>query len=283
MKKILLLLSLIMVMACQDNFDEWNDTSQRYVELDIDISHLFDGILVQEGSQFKLQSSSVVNPDGQIRVSVYCYDASNHLAASKVLLAGDEKRVSARIDHLLKEKTYQMVVIADVVRKDERLDYLDNWYHLKTSTYASMTLMSNDAESVYHHAMCSAIAEVVPSNQIIQMGISPITYNGFLILKGTDDFYQINASIDLFHSFKLQSLQGEDQHTVSTRTSFPNGSDIVVPFMATYADASIPISIEQLGQDGRQIITFDIKNEQHKPIVVIIDCQSQSILDTQTF
>ena len=281
---LLIFLLALALQACERNFDELQDSDQRHIDFRISVDDLFSDVLICTDGQYALMQSKTIGAEEQLRVSVYCYDEAGNLVVSSSVLRDDLTTVSTRVKHLCKNQTYHFVFLADIVRRDEALGYIENWYHLQTTDHSLSYLLCNDfqksaADNVIRHFA----ANLTPANQSVEVRLQPVTRNGFLVLTHTDDIFQFDVSFSLSKSLTLKDMLTRKRESVVMRTTFPDGADVVVPFTATLADDAIPVNIEIMTNNSSELSSLIIENEADRPVVIVYDCNKKQITDKRVY
>ena len=72
-----MILGFMVIVACKDDFDELCDSNQRRITFQVDVSHLFDNVLVQQQDGFSLGSTFSLDETQRLRLTSYCYDIND--------------------------------------------------------------------------------------------------------------------------------------------------------------------------------------------------------------
>jgi hypothetical protein len=278
MKKILLLFFVLGIASCQDNFDEINDTLHRSITLQIETDNLFSDILAYNDGNFYLGADTLLKLNQRLRVVVYCYDNNGTLQQGETRIVEHFSPVEITMKHLLKNENYTFIIMADVVEYDSYVGYYETWYQLETASleYMYMTVFNMQDEIKYNSVIYASLYEA-PSNQTISVRLSPITYNGFVVLTNTSDIYHMLLTVTHQKSCYLSNIAGKDSIIIQNESMFPNGEDVVVPVTTNYATNILSLVLTITDQYGRKSEKLFIYNDSHRPFIAKIDCKSLSI------
>ena len=115
-RQLLPILALCLMTACQKDFDELNDTRQRWVEFTFDPSDYFSDILIVTEQGFKLGASSMLELDCKLRIVGYCFDADSVLIAKNTVFGDMQHELTMKFKHLDGDTQYHCLFIADIVQ-----------------------------------------------------------------------------------------------------------------------------------------------------------------------
>ena len=271
-KTYVLLLCLTMVCACQKDFNELTDSTQRYAEFSFRTDSLFSKALDFDGNTASYPQIDTL-PEGYcLRITAYCYNMADMLVASEHIFTTLHSEQTLRLTHLQHGVTYRFVFLADVVKFDSQVDFFETWFQLGTNFWNEFYLYSE-----YRHI--GALYDVVgmstlmlsPDNQLTEVSFAPITYNGYCIFTNTEDLQYIY--IELFTSFRLEDFKGIESNWIDELRAPQITEGLIRPYTLCNADSVFYI---ELVSDS---VAYPVKfsNPNHRSFVATIDCKEHTI------
>lgn len=286
MKKLQILLVIMSFLqaSCKDNFDEWEDTSQRYVTFTFDSHDYFSDILSYVDGTFQLGADLELDSLYLLRTVCYCYDETGDLWDMQTVLSPQLCSPQITIRHLYKDKAYYFVFLVDVVKQDPFLDYYETWYQLSSKQYDNFYLQALDRNAEpTKNILLSASFHVLPRNQIVPVTLLPITYNGFCIFTNLDYVEKLDGWMGYNEAFNLKGLTKREWQTYEYQHYIVQGIDsVIIPLSLTHADNEVTIRIQTTTYDGSNSIEHILSNEGHRPFVATFNASTLE-LDTCIF
>ena len=285
MKKILLLSLLAACLACQDDFDELKDSSQRQITFTLDTSDFFDHVLVASNGGYRLGAAASIDADYRLRLTGYCYDRSDSLVQRQSLLASQLGKQSVSFAHLLNSETYHFVFVADVVRHDPYVDYYEKWYQMSTQHWADFYIYTSDDSDVpAYNAASLATVDASPDNQTLDVALRPITYNGYCVLTNYEGIDRLAGNVWAVMSFRLRTL-GWQRRTAAHPFDYvyPKETALTIPAAFCYADSVVNVKLKTYTVAGVDSVVFDLPNESRRPFVAVFDCQKLELTDCKYY
>ena len=271
-KTYVLLLCLTMVCACQKDFNELTDSTQRYAEFSFRTDSLFSKALDFDGNTASYPQIDTL-PEGYcLRITAYCYNMADMLVASEHIFTTLHSEQTLRITHLQQGVKYRFVFLADVVKYDSQVDFFETWYQLGTDFWNEFYLFAD-------YRNYEALLDVVgmstfmlsPDNQLTEVSFAPITYNGYCVFTHTD--YIQKAYVYFTASFLLYNLESiEDSGFYKVGLS-ETETTAVYPCSLNVTDDQIWIYL--LSESDTTLLTLE--NPTRSPFVATINCQTKQI------
>ena len=285
MKKSLLFIIAVCLMACQKDFDEVADTNQRHIDFLVDTSNLLSDVLFAQGSTFRLEVTDSITTHHRIRLTAYCYDATGAFVATQHNIAESLGQAKMTFRHLLKDTSYHFVFLADVVRTNDYMEYQETWYQLSTKRHDTAYLFSNAMSStVAENVLKYATINMEPDNQSVNVLLQPVTYNGFIVLTNTNDISKLSGTYSYSASLSTEDLTARKSAESTFVSLFANGSVVLWPVTLTQNDAELQFSLDiSTSAKGKQIATQVITLGERRPFVVSFDCSSLQITDIKYY
>ena len=281
MKKALLLITFIalcLLTACQKDFDELNDTRQRWVAFTFDPSDYFSEVLVATDQGYELGASTELEDGYGLRIVGYCYDADSLLVAKNTVFGDLQHELAMRFKHLDGETCYHFLFIADIVKYDSEVDYYETWYQLMTNSLSSFYLISFDRSEIASYNMLrDAELDVTPANQTIEVQMSPITYNGYCVLTNFDGFIQTEVSAHYSQSFYPIEMSCKERIFHNLGMLNGEGDSVVFPITVSYADQSFGIQLKTNSNGLNSTTSLTIPNPECRPFVATINCETHQM------
>lgn len=266
---------LMLVLSCQNDFDEWNDTNQRNITFDINIYSFFDDYLCLSDEDFIKGFSKPLNSLDRIRLSCYCYDMNDSLVQYTYLLSNTITKATIQQRHLLKESKYRFEIFADLVWYDSSVDYYETWYQLGVKDINSFYLFCLQPDSMHYRNIVKhkTIYSTADNNKVV-VNLNPITINGYCILSNLQDIEMINGYYGYNESFYINSMFGR-KRSIHSYSYFPNKRNrIVIPITTAAINDTISLKIKRIILNDVDSTYIYITNPENKCFVSEIDCKT---------
>lgn len=270
----------VCLTACEPNFDEIRDTDQRSVTFHVNLENFFSDILVNTNGEYHFGDDSSLDDLHRIRITLYCYDDNGDLVERSTIFTSVGEKPAFTIKHIDKKRPYKFIFLADVVRYNSEIDFYETWYQLLTSHWNKFYLTALDRKAVaIENTMRRSITELYPDNQEMEVELTPVTNNGYIVFINPESTTKVSGSVLLYQSLYANNLNG------ITRVYYPydipkqNGQIPTLPVVATTPDNNIILKvITQFGSQKDSVIR-NIPNASHRPFVVTVDCQNLDAID----
>ena len=282
---ILALMLICTATACQDDFDELEDTNQRHIVFTFNTDSLFAEILYAEGENFYLKALDKLPSDYRLRITAYCYDSKDALYYTETIISHEKKCMQQmKIRHLKKNVTYRFVFVADVVKYDPYVDYYETWFQLNTDYWSDFYIYSDQRnEDAEKNIMGTATMQLKPNNQSCCVAFYPITYNGFCVFDNLENVDRLSGHVLYNFSFWLRTLNWWWRSSLAYEFDYRNPQgNIVKPISLSHSDSIIPVMLRSMTIDGVDSLQIDIPNSGRRPFVATFNCETME-LDTCLF
>lgn len=266
---------LTMSLGCERDFDELNDTNQRYVEFSFNTDYLFSDILHYDGESYYLDKVEEL-PEGHIiRITSYCYDECDSLVSKYVQLSDINRYSNVKFRNLDKNTKYRFVFIADVVELDAYVDFYEVWYQMSSRLYKDFYIYSDYRyDGFVENIIGSNETMLYPANQTCNIDFAPLTYNGYCIFKNMSGISKFTCIFYDTYSFKFDKMESIGKSSLAYRFEFENEQSnyfqIPLTFCSVDDEMKIKLISSALKQDSQQEIMFE--NKGYSPFVLEIDC-----------
>ena len=271
-------------VACQDDFDELNDTQQRHITFTFNTEELFANVLENAGSD--ILSFTDIAADYRLRISLYCYNSLDSLICKQTTLSKSLTGQSVKVRHLQLNNTYSFVFVADIVKYDPFVSYYETWYQLSTEYFPHFYIYADEREdNPEWNSMSCAELTATPKNQNVEVKLTSITYNGFCVFNQLDDIDRVSGYV-MYTSFfylKTKSWQKRNSIFYSFDERNPQGSSIIKPVSLCYADSIITVKLRTYGLSGTDSTIIDIPNYNRRPFVATFNCATLSLDDCKFY
>ena len=210
MRRLLPIIAILLLAACQKDFDELNDSRQRWVEFSFDPSEYLSNILVATDQGYELGANDL-DPGYMFRIEGYCYD-SEDLLVDKIHTFGDSKHdMTLKFNHLNCDSLYRFLFIADVVEYNSEVDYFEIWYQLMTNNFETFYLAAFDrSDQATRNLLLDASMYAQPSNQTLAVQMQPLSFNGYCIFTNLEDIDGLIVTAIHVQTFYYHSLKGKN-------------------------------------------------------------------------
>lgn len=287
MKKLLsFLLCILCLVACQDDFDELNDTQQRHITFTFNTEDIFFNVLVDTGNNYSFANVKGLSDGYRLRISLYCYDPSDSLAYKQTLLSESLTCQSVKVRHLQSSITYSFIFVADIVKYDPYVSYYETWYQLSTEYLPHSYIYADERndKAEWNSIACSELT-ATPDNQCIEVELKSITYNGFCVFNQLDDIDRLSGYVMYTSSFHLETKSWQKRNSIfylfDERN--PHESSVIKPVSLCYADSIITVKLRTFGLSGADSTIIDIPNYNRRPFVATFNCATLSLDDCKFY
>ena len=271
-RRLLPILAICLLTACQKDFDELNDTRQRWVEFSFDPSEYFSDILVATEHGYELGASTALDPNYKLRIVGYCYDADSVLIAKNTVFGDMQQMLTMEFKHLDKDCQYHFLFLSDIVQFYSDTDYYEIWYQLLTRNLGNMYVMSQKREKKpAYNVLLKALIDITPSNQTMAVPLSPITFNGYCAFTNHDGISASNLVSAYHESFFIRNMEGRDRPFHAHVNMGEVGNTAIIGITASYADKSVDVRITNNAGGLNTATTLTIQNPERRPFVATID------------
>lgn len=276
----------IVLTACQDDFDELADSSQRRISFTIDTTHFFDSVLVAQGNTYVLGTPSTLDADHQLRITAYCYDQQEKLQQSQTTLSDNMQAASIAFRHLDKDTQYRFVFVADVVKSDPYVDYYESWYQLNTRQWSTFYLFSDSRNATPQlDVVQTATLTAKPANQTLPVTLQLLTINGYVVLDNANTADRLTGYASYVNAFMLKTKAWQRRTSLAYEFSYysPLEHSITMPLSLCYADSIINLKVRRTSIAGTDSIVSNIANNGRRPFVATIDCESMTLKECKFY
>lgn len=275
MRKIVYLLFAVLVLSCQDDFDEWNDTDQRTISFDISTASFFEDYLFLSGGIYSKGYNAPLESTHRIRLTCYCYDKNDSLILSTKSLLNGTKNERLQLRHLMKDQEYRFEFLCDVVKYDKAVDYYESWFQLGTNDINSFYLFCFQPDSIHaHNIVKHATLYATPDNNNVSVSLKPITINGYCVLSNLQGVEMVNGYYAYNESFYLDKMFGRKRST-HTYSYMPKGANqIVIPVTTGAIADTLSIKVKRIILNDVDSTFIYIHNPENKCFVSEIDCKT---------
>lgn len=280
---IVVTVGMVLLCSCRNDFDEWNDTDQRHIVFTFNTDSLLTRLLNSDGSYYFPQADTL--PSGcSLRITAYCYDSNDQLVQSSHILTSHPTSRHIKIRHLLKDRSYRFVFLADVVRYHSDMDFFETWYQLGTSSWTSLYIYTDERNTnAVYDVIGLSTCMLTPENQSEEVSFRPITYNGFCRFTGLDAIDRLGGAFLPCISFHVKDLTCWKRSSLPYELDYRDPKeDIVVPLSMCYADSVILLQLITNSLSGIDTTVIRIQNPKRRMFRATVDCQKHR-LDTCIF
>lgn len=273
----------VCLSACEPDFDEIRDTDQRSVTFAVDVSNMFANVLVPEGDGFVLGDNSGLDDHHRVRVTVRCYDLAGQLVDMATLFTTMDARPEIRIRHLDKNKEYQFVLLADVVEFYSEDNFYETWYQLNDKTIENFYItVFHRNDTAKYNVVSRSIMNLYPENQIVEVDLSPVTYNGYIVFTNYENKDKIEGYTGCYQLFRVYSMQGKNIKGSYYECGNLSENKVMVPVTATLADNTVLLDVRV--RAGNQSDSTECSFQtSHRPFVTTVDCQELKVVDCTNY
>ena len=277
-KYILILFIGTLLCACDNNFNELTDTTQRYIQFSFNTKNIFDDVLVLSGEDtFTLGAPSKLDDPFRMRLSAYCYDLNGDLLFHKeTIVSNINQNIELTFDHLQNYLQYRFVFLIDIVEYDPLLSYRELWYQLATKSYDNFYLLRLAYFPAPQNNILLFNEQILsPSNQVEMVQLQPFTYNGYIRLIDLDPAKTARLEITLDRDVYISGKTGKINVLYTYVRNSENAKEYI-PVICTKRDVVLPIELSLSNSDNEnENYNLEIPMST-KPFVIKIDCNNIS-------
>lgn len=287
MKKLLIICLCLALAACEKDFDELSDTSQRHIAFEFSTDALFTEVLKYENGTFYLDDVSELPSGRAVRISAYCYNELDSLIFRQTQIASMGEYRKIKIRHLDGNFTYRFVFIADVVTYNSSADFYEVWVQMKTQSFSDFYFYSDfRSDDCVDNIMGEASYMLQPANQDFNVEFRPLTYNGYYVLGDLASISVLEGNVFSSVSMCLDGLK-----SVSSASPLgylfeyenPKEKTIVKPVTLNFADMESKVKIKTTVFNKVDSIEVKIVNEQLRPFVATFDCDDLEMTECKYY
>lgn len=264
---------MLLVVSCQDNFDEWEDTDQRSITFDIHTEDFFDDFLASSGTDFVMGPNLSLQPTHRLRVACYCYDAADSLVQYKYSLRNNMGTESISLRHLDKNQTYRFELFTDVVRHDDAVDFYETWFPLGTENLSTAYLFCFQPDSIpEHNIVRHQTLSLQPANNKVEVRLDPFTVNGYCILSNLQSVDYVSGYWGIYDSFFIKDKGLRHATTYNYQIRPKAKQREVIPVTLGAVSDIFLIKVRHVALNEIDSAYFQVKNPENRPFVLDIDC-----------
>lgn len=271
------------MVACKDDFDEIKDSNMRHINFTLDTTNVFDSVLVrQSGDIFAYGAPAKLGTDYRLRVTAYCYDSNDSLLQRQTMMEDVLSMVYLTFHHLDKEKDYHFIFVADVVKYDPYVDFYEVWYQVDSRNRKNFYMFSDSRnEHPQQDVVYMGQYTSKPSNQSVDVGMAPLTYNGYCVFINTDKIDRLTGYAAYVNTFRLSSKAWLTRSSLAYEYTYyrPTETSITLPLNLCYADSVIYVKAKTTTLFGTDSLIVNIHNKARRPFVLTIDCETSQLKD----
>lgn len=275
--KISLIVGACMMIACEDDFDELNDTRERHITFKFNTETLFSEILQYDDNSFYLTDIKELPSDCKVRITAYCYNQQDSLVYKNTRFALLDDYDCIKIRHLDKDSIYKFMFIADVVRYNSDEDYYETWFQMNTRRFYNFYLYSDQRDkNCIYNIMGGCTVQLQPKNQVYVIDFSKYTYNGYCVLDNIKGLTLLEGYISYSVSFNPNTFEHIVWGYIGYEYEYvtPSVNSVIIPITLSYADNDFDVKLKTTKLNGVKERTINIANKNHSPFVISFDCNS---------
>ena len=268
--------SLSVVMSCQPDFDEINDTTQRNITFTFSTSGMFSQVLEMKDGEFEKGRSFSLPENMCTRISSYCYDTSDSLIDRRMSRIRANEDISLTFRHLQKDSIYHFVFFADFVKQDEHLEY-ETWFQLGYDKYDSFYLfLGTQYEDPALNVLMYAELNDSPANQTVFVELDPIVNNGYVVLENVEGIEHLSGELKYPAIILVDNLTAMAVNNQSFNNIMPTTS-IYIPLSVPYTSDMLVFNLKKTRFDEEKSVSFKDISLKYFPCVVVVDCNTMSL------
>ncbi len=284
MKKLVIpFLILIGLYSCTKDFNELEDTDQRFISFSFTPQNYLSTILNQTENGYSTNTLNQLDSEHRLRIIGYCYNLNDSLLDKTLCFSNLHDDIILKFRHLHCDSLYHFCFIADIVQYFSDIDYFETWHQLGIHYLDSLYLVSFEHDKIAErNILLFADSTLSPSNQTIPISMRPITYNGYCIFTNLNGIDKIDGFVKKSQSFFLNNNKTIKLSQYEYNFHHNAENSFVFPVTSSYSDKSITLKVHTTKATGQSTKNIIIHNEKHYPFVAVIDCQNLS-LESLTF
>lgn len=281
LKIYIIILCIGLLGACNNDFDELNDTNQRHILFTFNTDSLFSNLLSTNGETYYISEVNALPSGYHIRITAYCYTEDGLLFQTKKIITPLHSYSPIKFRHLLLDQKYRFVFLADVVKYDSQNDYYETWYQLGTDDWKTLYLYADERnEDAIYNVVGLSTCVLSASNQEEVVNIRPITYNGFCKFTQLSSVDHLSGYIKPCISFSVKTLRWTRIASAPYEFDYRNpNKDITKPVSLSYADSIITVQLITNTLAGKDTSLITIPNPKRRSFVATFDCLNHALED----
>jgi hypothetical protein len=214
-----------------------------------------------------------------VRVTARCYDAAGELVDKTTVFTTLDGRPEMRIKHLDKNKEYRFLFLADVVEYYSDDNYFEVWYQLNDSKIDNFYITAFERkDTAKYNVVNRSVANLYPGNQTVEVTLTPITYNGYVVFTNYENKDKIEGYTGCFQLLRVNSMKGQTVKGNYYECNDLSNDVVKVPVTATLADNRVLLDVRV--RDGNHTDSTECSIQTSgMPFVTTVDCQELKIID----
>lgn len=278
---LLLLMTLILVCSCVEDFDEKTDSALTSISVVVDPSGWYDEVLEwSETSCEKLFIPLKIDDSHLLRVTGFCYNNNDSLLCAVESFTENLDVIKLTFNRLMITEYCHIVVFADLVRKTQTAcSYEEEWTYLNRDNYNSMTVLSmRSASPTSYHSLYMGYIDVVPDNQSHNISMRKVSHNGYIRIKSHTTIREIHGNIKYPNKFHAKTMMNTTSQTFEFSTPQSFSGELLFPVTVTNfgSEMSVSYSAEYKYNDVESRF-FTVRNDFHQLFLLTIDCEKNAI------
>ncbi|MBP5548834.1 MAG: hypothetical protein J6X58_08105 [Bacteroidales bacterium] len=269
-------------VSCEADFDELQDTDQRYITFRFETTGLLDDVFTFNNGSGGYGASLPCNK--RLRINTYCFDKNGKLKDRTTLFVNEGDSASTTLRHLIKDTPYRFLFLADVVDYQNDETFFERWFQMKTYDLSLMYLVSFDWDA---EASCnyvwrnSMLCEV--ENQSVDIVFSPIMYNGFIVYRNIKNLSDLEVRVARFMKLSPEPLRGLSRGNKPFEFDTPLPDSVVIPVSMPIVDDTIRFKTTRWLTATQGSREHNILNYSHKPFIIHVDGVSMNVEQSKFF
>ena len=157
--------------------------------------------------------------------------------------------------------------MVDIVKKDEKVKYYEQWLQLGSKYYEDFHLFSyNYSEYPQENLLFLSNGIYYADNQEEPIELEQLTYNGYCILTNVKSVAKVEGAISYPNAYYLNSREFDSRYSHKFQYDNKTADTIVIPISAIYFNA-MRITIKTRSGQRTDSVTNNLWNSNHLPFV----------------
>lgn len=276
-----LLVTLISVCACIEDFDERTDSALKSISVVVDPADWYDEVLELSATSCEKHIIPLETDDSHcLRVTGLCYSNQDSLLSACENIAEDRNLMELTFNRLPVTEYCHIVVLADLVSKSQvKGSYEEEWAYLYRDSYSTLTVLSMGSTSpISYHSLYMGYIDAVPDNQSLQIDMRKASHNGYIRLTAQTPIDELYGYMRYPDKFLVKSLTNTALLSLDfSAPSYKFSGELLFPVTVVNFGAEITVSFSaEYDYKDVESRSYSVPNPRNQLFLLTIDCDKDA-------